>query len=154
MACRLPTAVVVAAVAALCGALSPALAAPQVFISPHGVDDPGCGGTLAAPCASLRYAVEVVGPVVAPGPLAPGPVEVVVGSGVYGAASCNTTAGVDLVVTGAGVGVSVFDCGSGARLLATNASLWVTDLTVQNTGLCGQRQRLVSSQWRRRDSGG
>jgi hypothetical protein len=69
-------------------------------------------------------------------------VEVVAGSGVYGAASCNTTAGVDLVVTGAGVGVSVFDCGSGARLLATNASLWVTDLTVQNTAFVGNGSAL------------
>jgi hypothetical protein len=124
--------------------LSPAWAAPQVYISPGGVDHAGCGVSASAPCASLKFAVEVIGPgVMVDG--ASGPLEVVVASGTYGPASCNVTAGMNLTVTGAGSDVSVFDCGGTSRLLVTNSSLWVADVTVRNTAFVGNASALCEA---------
>ena len=101
-------------------------AADVVHVAVNGVDAPSCGPH-GSPCATLSYAVNNIANAVQPGDA---PVDVVIGSGVYGEQACGAHAYRPLNVSGAGSGVTKVDCGGRQRLLMTNDSLALSGLTV------------------------
>jgi hypothetical protein len=73
-----------------------------VHVAVNGVDAPSCGPH-GSPCATLSYAVNYIANAVQPGDA---PVDVVIGSGVYGEQACGAHAHRPLNVSGAGSGIS------------------------------------------------
>jgi hypothetical protein len=94
---------------------------------PSGADRSGCGDNTSSPCASLRYAVNVVAAGVQP-PFAPVIVQLL--PGLFNASSCGAATGRPLSVVGAGSSATTIDCGGLNRALVTTASLSLTGLTL------------------------
>ncbi len=95
-------------------------------VASGGRDVLGCG-SVDAPCATLRFAVNSVSSVVNP-PSATVPI--VMGPGMFGPNSCGANATRPVNVTGAGSGETLVDCEGTDRLLYTCDSLWLTGITV------------------------
>ncbi len=105
-------------------------AAPSdIYVAPAsagGSDNQRCGDE-EDPCATLRYAVNIIG-----NPMEPltAFVSVVLGPGVYGWDSCGANATRPMNISGAGSGVTRIDCQGTGQALVASDSLWLTGLTV------------------------
>jgi hypothetical protein len=113
----------VSAVLAVAPSPSVVIVAPA---SAGGSDSQSCG-TEQDPCATLRYAVNVIGNAIQP---LTALVSVVLGPGVYGSDSCGANATRPMNISGAGSGVTRIDCQGTGRALVTSDSLWLTGLAV------------------------
>ena len=112
------------------------LSTPSVFImqpnvtslfvssSPDCADSGACTAA-ASPCCSLKYAVESVASFMVP---VTEPVPIMMGTGVYGVASCGVNTVRPLAVQG--VGSVTIDCGGSGRVLFSSTSLFMSNLTL------------------------
>jgi hypothetical protein len=98
---------------------------PIQVVAAGGVDGPACG-SVTSPCATLRYAVNVLANVVTP---VSAPVPVVLGPGVFGPASCGAHATRPVNITGAGSITTTVDCRGSDRALSASDSVWLAGIT-------------------------
>lgn len=95
-----------------------------LYVSVSGSDSGDC---TTAPCATLKYAVEVVAAFMTP---LTEPVPIVLSAGNYTASNCGVSSSRPLNISGGGKHDTVIDCDLADRLLFTTASLWMASLTV------------------------
>ena len=110
----------------------PASDVPPVYVAPHGVDNATCGRGAAVPCATLAFAVNVIASALPP---QADVVPIVLAAGLYNSSSCGAVASRPVSITGAGSSVTVMDCNGQSRAFATNASIWLSGVTISN-GWC------------------
>lgn len=100
-----------------------------LYISMSGHDSGICSS--AAPCATLKYAVEAVAAFMSPLD-EPVPIQLITGN--FTANSCGVTASRPLNISGGG---SVIDCEGADRVLLASADLWLSSLTILNGNSTG-----------------
>jgi hypothetical protein len=105
---------------------------PPVYVSPHGVDNATCGHEAGVPCATLAFAVNVIASAL---PSQADVVPIVLAAGLYSSSSCGAVASRPVSITGAGSSVTLIDCNGQSRAFATNASIWLSGVTISN-GWC------------------
>ena len=93
-----------------------------------GVDSPECGFSPDAPCASIAYVVNGIGPYVEP---VTSPLHVVVGPGLFHNTSCGAYGFRPLNITGAGSAATTVDCEGTSNLLVAFSATFVSGLTVR-----------------------
>jgi hypothetical protein len=95
--------------------------------SPTGADNATCGLTPTSPCATVRYAVNGIGPSLVP---STSMLTVVMAPGVYGPASCGTYGLRPLTIVGAGSNATTVDCGGTNRFLFAFSVTVVRGMTI------------------------
>lgn len=99
----------------------------MVFVSPNGIDGPGCGGSANRSCATLRHAVNEVANTMQP---LDAVVSVFVAPGGYSASFCGAKSTRALAVVGSGSSASIVNCQQASQLITSNSSISLSGMTV------------------------
>ncbi len=101
--------------------------APIHVVASGGRDCLTCGA-VDEPCATLRYAVNVLANYLTPLNVI---VPIALGRGAYGPDNCGANATRPVNVTGAGSEATLIDCQGTERALAASDSLWLSGITIR-----------------------
>ncbi len=98
-----------------------------IYVAATGGNDSATCGAATSPCATLRFAVNVVANAVVP---VNATAVLVLGPGLYGPSSCGASAVRPMNISGAGSSMTTIDCAGTNRTLTTTASLSLAGLTL------------------------
>ena len=115
-----------------------------VHVATNGSDVETCGISDDSACKTVQYAVDAIANDMEPSDSV---VQVVIGSGTYGATSCGASATRPLNISGSGSDTTVITCNGTGPFLASNSSVGVTGVSIVGGIAGGQSGGVMSVDW-------